>query len=137
MFAGSCIGVACLVLSLEFFRRLAKEYDRYLIRQNTVHERTQSLSSISDSDELLQTSSMSKDVRAGVRPARELAQSQALRPSILQQSVRAALHMMQFGIAYIVMLLAMYYNGYFIICIFLGAFVGSFIFNWETLGLAW
>lgn len=43
--------------------------------------------------------------------------------------------MMQFGVAYIVMLLAMYYNGYFLICIFLGAFVGSFIFNWETLGL--
>jgi copper transporter 1 len=136
MFAGSCIGVACLVLLLEFFRRLTKEYDRYLIRQHAAHERTQSLSSISDSDELLQKSSMSKDIPARVRLANESAQSQALRPSILQQIFRAILHAIQFGIAYIVMLLAMYYNGYFIICIFLGAFVGSFIFNWETLGLA-
>ena len=27
MFAGSCIGVICLVLSLEFLRRVAREYD--------------------------------------------------------------------------------------------------------------
>ena len=30
--------------------------------------------------------------------------------------------------------LAMYYNGYIIICIFIGAYLGSFIFQWETLG---
>lgn len=30
--------------------------------------------------------------------------------------------------------LAMYYNGYIIICIFIGAYIGSFIFQWETLG---
>lgn len=136
MFAGSCIGVVCLVLSLEFFRRLAKAYDRYLIRQHANQGRTQSLSSLSDSDGLLQSNSINKDVRAGSRPVSRSAPSQAFRPSILQQTVRAALHMMQFGIAYIIMLLAMYYNGYFIISIFLGAFIGSFIFNWETLGVA-
>lgn len=27
----------------------------------------------------------------------------------------------------------MYYNGYLIICIFLGSYIGSFIFQWETL----
>lgn len=30
--------------------------------------------------------------------------------------------------------LAMYYNGYIIICIFLGAYLGSFMFHWEPLG---
>ena len=29
----------------------------------------------------------------------------------------------------------MYYNGYIIICIFLGAFLGAFVFQWESLGL--
>lgn len=29
--------------------------------------------------------------------------------------------------------LAMYYNGYIIICIFLGAYIGAFIFHWEHL----
>ncbi len=28
----------------------------------------------------------------------------------------------------------MYYNGYIIICIFLGAYLGSFVFHWEPLG---
>lgn len=27
----------------------------------------------------------------------------------------------------------MYYNGYFIICIFIGAYIGSFVFHWESL----
>ncbi len=29
----------------------------------------------------------------------------------------------------------MYYNGYIIICIFIGAFLGAFVFQWEPLGL--
>lgn len=29
----------------------------------------------------------------------------------------------------------MYYNGYFILCIFLGAYLGAFIFQWENLPL--
>lgn len=33
MFAGSCIGVILLVISLEFFRRLSNEYDRYILQQ--------------------------------------------------------------------------------------------------------
>ncbi|KAI6328930.1 hypothetical protein MCOR07_004535 [Pyricularia oryzae] len=54
------------------------------------------------------------------------------RPSALQQGVRAALHTAQFAVAYFIMLLAMYYNGYFIICIFIGAYVGAMAFQWET-----
>nr|ADD92830.1 Tctr2 protein [Trichoderma reesei] len=57
----------------------------------------------------------------------------AFRPSVLQQALRALLHVAQFSVAYIVMLLAMYYNGYFIICIFIGAYIGSFVFHWEPL----
>ncbi|KAJ5989259.1 hypothetical protein N7481_004469 [Penicillium waksmanii] len=57
------------------------------------------------------------------------------RPSPVEQVVRALLHTFQFGVAYIVMLLAMYYNGYIIICIFLGAFLGSLIFSWEYVSL--
>ena len=29
----------------------------------------------------------------------------------------------------------MYYNGYIIICIFIGAFLGAFVFQWEVIGL--
>lgn len=108
MFAGSCIGVVCLVLSLEFFRRLAKEYDRYLVRQEFMSGQNPSLSSICDSDRLLQTNNGSKGISAGNRTVMMSANSKAIRPNLMQQTVRAGLHMMQFGIAYIIMLLAMY-----------------------------
>ncbi|KAJ5933454.1 hypothetical protein N7454_005783 [Penicillium verhagenii] len=57
------------------------------------------------------------------------------RPSPVEQFVRALFHMMQFAVAYFIMLLAMYYNGYIIICIFIGAFLGSFIFSWDPISL--
>jgi solute carrier family 31 (copper transporter), member 1 len=28
----------------------------------------------------------------------------------------------------------MYYNGYIIICIFIGAYLGAFVFHWEHIG---
>ncbi|KAK3071352.1 Copper Transporter integral membrane protein that functions in high affinity copper transport [Teratosphaeriaceae sp. CCFEE 6253] len=54
--------------------------------------------------------------------------------TLLQQAVRTLLHMLQFAVAYLIMLLAMYYNGYVIISIFIGAYVGSFVFGWQSLG---
>ena len=42
--------------------------------------------------------------------------------------------MLQFGVAYFIMLLAMYYNGYIIICILVGAFLGTLIFSWDAIG---
>lgn len=58
------------------------------------------------------------------------------RPSPMEQVIRALLHMVQFAVAYFIMLLAMYFNGYIIICIFIGAFLGSLIFSWEPLSLS-
>lgn len=55
------------------------------------------------------------------------------RPKIWQQGLRALLHTAQFTVAYIIMLLAMTYNGYIIMSIIIGAYLGSFIFSWETL----
>ena len=56
-------------------------------------------------------------------------------PTLRQQVVRAAIHTMQFAVAYIIMLLAMYYNGYVIVCIFLGVFVGFMVFSWDASGI--
>jgi len=33
------------------------------------------------------------------------------------------------------MLLAMYFNGYIIICILIGAFLGAFVFGWHSMAL--
>lgn len=57
----------------------------------------------------------------------------SMRPTVVQQAVRATLHLVQFTIAYFVMLLAMYYNGYLIISIIIGAWLGAFVFSWGNL----
>ncbi|KAL5341257.1 Ctr copper transporter [Aspergillus crustosus] len=116
MFAGSCIGVICLVLALEFLRRTAREYDAFIIHRAQL--KSQYLSPLTTAQSPPRCARVSTPVR--------------IRPTLIEQFVRAFLHMLQFAVAYIVMLLAMYFNGYIIICIFIGAFLGSFIFSWEN-----
>ncbi len=128
MFAGSCIGVILLTMSLEFMRRLVKEYDRYLIRKHTNAASLTSNLNHSEGD------SVKGPPTGAAAPLQSVPSPQGFRPSIFEQAIRALLHMVQFAVAYFIMLLAMYYNGYFIICIFIGAYIGSFIFQWETLG---
>ncbi|KAI1140159.1 Ctr copper transporter family-domain-containing protein [Hypoxylon sp. FL0543] len=128
MFAGSCIGVILLTMSLELLRRTVKEYDRYLIRKHTSNVASAPLTATGakDGDDKAAVAS-STPVNQGV------VHSGSFRPTVLEQAVRALLHMVQFAVAYIIMLLAMYYNGYIIICIFIGAYIGAFVFHWEPL----
>lgn len=134
MFAGSCIGVILLVITLEFLRRAGKEYDRYIVAQH--------LKSLGHNSAAVASSASSDNgANAGKNPLATAASAcapvaaQRFRPSILQQAIRALLHMLQFAVAYFVMLLAMYYNGYIIICIFIGAYIGYFIFGYESFNL--
>ncbi|KAK7750436.1 Copper Transporter integral membrane protein that functions in high affinity copper transport [Diatrype stigma] len=131
MFAGSCIGVILLTMSLEFLRRLVKEYDRYLVRKHADVKSPPASSGNDEGDDTGKSPSASTTTTVAARCA---PRPKGFRPSVLEQAVRALLHMVQFAVAYFIMLLAMYYNGYFIICIFIGAYIGSFIFQWETLG---
>jgi copper transporter 1 len=127
MFAGTCIGVVLLVMSLEFLRRLAKEYDRYLFRQ---YKRSQQRASV------IQSRVTGKDGPSnGSSTTVTTTAPSSSRPNIFQQAVRATLHMMQFAVAYFIMMLVMYYNGYFIICIIAGAWLGAFVFSWESVSL--
>ncbi|PQE11091.1 Ctr copper transporter family protein [Rutstroemia sp. NJR-2017a BVV2] len=128
MFAGSCIGVILLVMSLEFLRRASKEYDRYIVRQAS--QNTRQVTSVDAST--VKAPSDGSDVAVTTRAAPFATH---FRPSLLQQAIRAGFHMVQFAVAYFVMLLAMYYNGYFIICIIIGAYLGAFVFSWENIQL--
>ncbi|CAJ2500785.1 Uu.00g036380.m01.CDS01 [Anthostomella pinea] len=125
-FAALCIGVILLVMLLELLRRTSKHYDRYIIRQ---HEKSAALASAT-SQGLAETPKGSLIAKShdAVLPAA------GYRPNIWQQATRALLHTLQFALGYWIMLLAMYYNGYIIICIIIGAFIGSFIFQWERIG---
>lgn len=160
MFAGSCIGVILMVMLLEFLRRTAKEYDRLLLRQHQRAMFAESSSSgtftpppppppapaapattccdggdnadsiESEKNDLPKSSpAVTTATRA---PAFQTKRTTRFRPNVMQQAIRALLHMLQFALAYFIMLLAMYYNGYLIICIFIGAYLGAFLFTWES-----
>lgn len=115
MFAATCIGVGLMVVMVEFLRRLGKEYDCLIYRRFRQHVEAQSAA---------RPKTDSGSLR---RP-----QSVVFRPSPLQQLIRAVIHAATFGLAYIVMLLAMYYNGYVIISIFIGAAIGKFACDWTA-----
>ena len=119
MFAASCIGVAFLVICLEFLHRVGKEYDAHILRQFQRQLR-------------LQQARISKEPSScGDGPdAVSGLQFANFRATALQQLVRAAIHGATLCMAYIVMLLIMYYNGYIFISIVLGATVGKFLCDW-------
>ncbi|KAI1414999.1 Ctr-domain-containing protein [Hypoxylon sp. FL1857] len=162
MFAGSCIAVILLVIFLEILRSIAKEYDSHLIRahpQNdnfiAVTRNVPEVHKVSDDQEAESAADL-KDGDARNPPAPPPTPTPTpipipiptpmpeivcasiggigYRPNFHEQVIRALLHTAQFIVAYFLMLLAMYYNGYIIICIFIGAFIGSLIFQWDILG---
>lgn len=157
MFAGSCIGVVLLVMCLEALRRLSKEYDRYILQRfkkdlltkqqgSSTYKQNPTDSTNGNTNTDCCTNNNNSNSRQQYKtdnvttttPTPLLASTRTIhfRPSPIQQSIRALLHMVTFAIAYFVMLLAMYYNGYFIICIFIGAYLGAFVFSWESIGLS-
>ncbi|QPH16123.1 hypothetical protein C2857_000682 [Epichloe festucae Fl1] len=112
MFAATCVGVILLVMLVELFRRLGKEYDAFVLRQ--FRRESSSRRCVDDDGGSSSSSSFVVTFRA----------------TFLQQLTRSVLHALTFGTAYIVMLLAMYFNGYVIICIFIGAGLGKFFCDW-------
>ena len=133
MLVGSCIGVIGLVVLLELLRRLQREYDTFITRQ------AQKSKCKSECEESM---SISEQPPHSALPLLydwthslplPLTDSGYL-PTAAQQAVRAAMYTLQFAVAYSIMLLAMYYNGYILSSILVGAFVGSFLFSWEGIG---
>ena len=138
MFAGSCIGVFLLGIALEFLRRSIKEYDRYLVREHVSKFQASSApitTTTTTTAARTTTESLSSKDGAAATTAAACTVIPPFRPNVWQQAIRAFLHLLAFFVAYILMLLAMYYNGYLLLCIFLGSFFGAFIFQWETLPL--
>ena len=153
MFGGSCIGVIALVMLLEFIRRVQREYDAYVLRRSssssrhlsTFHGQKQRQQRLSGEDSSSSSSSSGaaadkngdgktprvQTAEAGVGDGGASGSGKIGGGLLLAQTIRAFIYTCQFAVAYIVMLLAMYYNGYIIICIFIGAFLGHFTFGWD------
>lgn len=153
-FAASCIGTILLVIILEALRRVGKEYDDWILRgfQARAAQSRLGLSQSGPSNTGPSSSSSSATgnpkaaATAKVTPASAAwkrlggaagggvgaGRAVVFRASPLQQVFRAVIHAVTLGLAYIIMLLVMSYNGYIIICVILGGGIGKFFCDWMT-----
>lgn len=153
-FAASCIGTILLVIILEALRRVGKEYDDWIARgfQARAAQARLGLASSGPSGAAASSSSSAtgnptKGPTATVTPASAAwkrlggaggagavgnGRTVVFRASPLQQVLRAVIHAAALGLAYIVMLLVMSYNGYIIICVIIGGGLGKFFCDWMT-----
>lgn len=122
MFAGSCIGVICLVICLEFLRRAQREYEALIKRQDrklaaaarSRVDQSPNSSNRETYDDNRPSNFKSPLINTEAAPQRQQ-QQPIVRPAtitlFIRQVIRSLIHMLQFGLAYFIMLLAMYYNG--------------------------
>lgn len=122
-FAATCIGTILLVMAMEALRRLGKEYDDWILRG--FQARAASTTAANTSSKSATKTTVIASDSTGLRTV-------VFRASPLQQAVRAVLHAISLGVAYIVMLLVMSFNGYLIICVIIGGGLGKFFCDWMT-----
>ena len=108
-FAASVIGVFFMVVAHEAVRRLGREYDRSI---RTAYYRRETLA----------LAALAKN------QGKEVALSAPFRPSNKEHAVRSLFYFVQFGVAYLLMLLAMYFNVAILMAIIGGGGVGHFLF---------
>ncbi|RMZ68422.1 ctr copper transporter [Pyrenophora seminiperda CCB06] len=123
--AASCIAAALLVVTLEFLRRVNHEYDAFLLRQFQRQLRTQQAALAAAAPSNCCDGPITT---VGIQHA-------TFRASALQQLVRSIIHGVTLGLAYIVMLLVMHFNGWIFISVILGAILGKFLCDWMVVRL--
>ncbi|KAL6860039.1 Copper Transporter integral membrane protein that functions in high affinity copper transport [Amphichorda felina] len=125
MFAAMCLFAFLLATMIEMMGRLARDYDRRIAKKYV--DRLAAAERRGGENATVTT--------AGA-PAQILVEIPPFCPHIGQLAMRAILHATQFTVAYFVMLLAMYYNVYILVSIFLGVLLGSFAFQERLLEIA-
>jgi copper transporter 1 len=129
MFAGSCIGVVALVVAVEAIGRFIRDYDRSLFdKHDQVSHALQNAAkgTAQPAIELV-------DLQAAPGPPAGLGmRARPYRPTWKQQMVRALLRTVHWAGHMLIMLLAMYFNLWFLLCMLIGTFIGKCLFEWET-----
>ncbi|KAH8202739.1 hypothetical protein TruAng_003115 [Truncatella angustata] len=125
-FAGLCIGIILMTIFLQALGWFAKFYDRRLVR---IHE----IQVVALATKVAH-SNAGTNAALIAKNAHNLSPTATFRPNLLEQAFRTLIRTVQFALAYWIMLMAMYYNGFIIICIIIGTFIGTYIFQWERMG---
>ncbi|MCJ1263483.1 Copper Transporter integral membrane protein that functions in high affinity copper transport [Lobaria immixta] len=142
MFTAFCTGVLCLAASFEALGRMSQKYDKHIFRQfqyapipssddGENHSNDEDPSNVAgDSATEDKVLLNGKPLRRFPSPVSYLNTKGHFRPNMAQQGIRAGIYMVRFGVAYFIMLLAMNLNGYLILAILMGTYMGSFVFSW-------
>lgn len=121
---------------MEALRRLGREYDNWVMRAFQARAAAESASDPSRKQYSMAdkgaTSTVTTAVTATATAPGFASRTVVFRASPLQQLVRSVIHAISLGVAYIVMLLVMSYNGYVIICVIIGGGLGKFFCDWMT-----
>ncbi len=128
MMIGSCFGVIFFVMALEGFKRLQREWDRY-IHRSSINKDAVGESPVEGSSEEAIDNTKSGNIVKSIGIFRKPQSGNG--PAFWKHIVSSFMFAIQFGAAYLVMLLAMYYNGYIIICLILGALFGYMVFGYD------
>lgn len=116
-FAASCLGVVALAACIEVVKHWSAQYD------------AQVCVSLRAAD--ARRAALEDDGDVGLTTAqRQRRHRRTLRATPFQQLVRTALSVLLQGGFYILMLIAMAFNGYIIVCILLGTALGKFLGDW-------
>lgn len=131
-FAASCVGVVFLTMLIELVRRMQREYDRFIIARWRLRKEAGE-EFYSDNNNFV--SALKTKLFGNGSRLTKLSHQRHLAgyvPSWTEQAVRSLFYILQFAGAYFIMLLAMYYNGYIIICIFIGGYLGNLFFGTDS-----
>ncbi|GAA5894683.1 hypothetical protein JCM6882_006658 [Rhodosporidiobolus microsporus] len=115
-FVGTIIGVFLMTVAIEGVRRLGRDYDKTI--KTAYYKR-----------EMRALAALAKNMDVEKEDVGEPA---PFRPSTKEHLIRSVFYGVQFSAAYILMLLAMYFNGGIIFAIFAGGFVGYALFARDT-----
>lgn len=121
-FAASCIGVVALAACVEAVKHWSTVYDAQVCASLRAADarRLDALALEDDGDVGLTTAQRQRRHR----------HRRMLRATPFQQLVRTALAVTLQGGFYVLMLIAMAFNGYIVVCILLGTALGKFLGDW-------
>lgn len=138
-FAGTVIGVFLMVVAIQGVHKVGREYDRRLVdvrlaRAALLKARSEQLG---DSPKLDIEANQACEVQPNTlakSSSSTLAAPIAVKvvPTWSEQTLRGLIHGVAFTGSFLTMLLGMYFNGFILFAIFLGAIVGHVLFARDT-----
>ncbi|KAG7663664.1 uncharacterized protein J8A68_002813 [[Candida] subhashii] len=142
-FAGTCIGIFLIVVAAQWLHRVSYEYDYAIVQRARLSTKDDCCPCPEDSESVGKGSDTPQHSALQTAPnpyTHALSHSwlwrslPGIRPTPSEHIIRTALFAIQWGLAYLIMLFFMYYNGYVIFSCILGAFFGKLIFSYtETM----